>query len=160
MLLVVRTSLVPAFFLFPIPVDLLLPLVVFLGFQRPFAAGVMATLLLGGMADALSGGGTGFHAVSYLVCFFASQFLASQLLLRGVLLEMLLAGLGLVLGGLAVAAAGRMVGVEAPPLSGGLLGNASATGLLAPLLLWPVRALDKRLRGRKEPWMVRPLLPR
>ncbi|MCK6530576.1 hypothetical protein L6R50_24445 [Myxococcota bacterium] len=134
--------------------DLLLPLVVFLGFARPLAPGLAACLALGVIADSFAGAGAGVHLFAYATAFTACRLAAARLILRGAMLAAALTAGASLLGEQALSAWASLGAFPLPSPSGGVLWRAAVDGAFAPLVLWPAYGIARIVQGRREPWTL------
>lgn len=149
-----RTAVLPALGLMGPGPDLLLPLVVFLGFRPAFVPGLAASVGLGLLGDAFAGAGSGLHAFGCAVAFCLCKLFSGHFLLRGALWVAATTALASLGTEGALQAWARVASFEVPHPEGGALLRAAVDGAFAPVVLAPLHALSRAWQGRREPWTL------
>ena len=142
-LLVVRATLLPVFGLAAIGPDLVLPLVVFYGATGRFAEGVVVTLVLGHLADVMSGGTLGLHLYLYAVAFGLANLSHGRVDQAGSFVPCLMVFVISLVAGASLALLYGLWGTAVPRPAGGPLASALLTAAFTFPMLPVLRKLQR-----------------
>ena len=145
-LLLVRATVLPMFGLAAIGPDLLLPLVVFYGTTGRFAEGVVVALVLGHLADLMSGGTFGIHTFQYACAFGMGNLAHGRIDLRGVIVPCLMVFAVALASGFTLVVLHGFWGLPLSRPAGGLWLGALWTAAFTVFLLPALRALQRLSR--------------
>jgi rod shape-determining protein MreD len=142
-LLVVRATLLPAVGLAAVGPDLIIPLVVFYGATGRFAEGLAVTLVLGHLADVMSGGTLGLHLYLYAVAFGLGNLSHGRIDQAGSFVPCLMVFLITLVAGASLALLYGLWGIAVPRPAGGPLLSAALTAAFTFPQLPVLRALQR-----------------
>lgn len=141
-LLVARSTLLPALGLNAVGPDLILPLIVFYGATNRFGEGVVVTLVLGHLADVMSGGILGLQLFQYSLAFGLGNLIHGRIDQEGAFVPCLMVFLVALVSGFALSLLYGLWGFEVPGPAGGLWLGSLLTALFTVPLLPALRALQ------------------
>ncbi len=134
-LLVLRSTVLPAVGLSAVGPDLILPLIVFYGATNRFGEGVVVTLVLGHLADLMSGGTFGVHLFQYSLAFGLGNLIHGRIDQQGAFVPCLMVFVVALVTGFSISVLYGLWGFEVPAPAGGLwLGSLLTSAFTVPLL--------------------------
>ncbi len=145
-LLVVRSTLLPVFGLSAVGPDLALPLVIFYGATGRFGEGLVVTLVLGHLADVMSGGTFGLYPFLYAVAFGMGNLTHGRVDQDGAFVPCLMVFLIALASGVLLHLLYGFWGFPVPRPAGGLLLGSVLTAAFTAPLLPALRALQRVAR--------------
>lgn len=145
-LLVLRSTLFPALGFASVGPDLVFPLAVFYGARGRFLEGMATVLVLGHLADLMSGGVHGVHVFLYAVGFAVATLASRRIDLEGTFVPCSLVFLLSLVSSFALALLYDLWSLPVP----GTIGTTIWESLLTALFAWPLLPVLRALRRVTE----------